>query len=205
MFARFFAVLTVSLLCANSAAASLFTLTSSPAEPIWQGESFFITEGDEHSFSGWISDGSPDHSSGVRIRVAHHKSTYGPDWDPTRGEQYHYWWLRFDAPLGSLLEPGLYEGATRYPFNQITGDPGIDISGDHLGYNTVAGFFEVLHIGPDSFAATFTQYGDGNTEWWASGSIYYNCDPPVVPEPASMALVGSGIIGLTALRRKAAA
>lgn len=50
--------------------------------------------------------------------------------------------LNFAAPPGEVLAPGVYDDAQRAPFREA-GRPGIDISGDGRGCNTVAGRFEV--------------------------------------------------------------
>jgi hypothetical protein len=50
--------------------------------------------------------------------------------------------LEFAAPPGQTLVPGVYDKAQRAPFREA-GRPGIDISGDGRGCNTVSGRFEV--------------------------------------------------------------
>ena len=56
----------------------------------------------------------------------------------------------------------------RWPF-QTPGTPGLDVSGDGRGANTVAGQFTVTQAVYDAsgnviaFAASFTQYGDGSS------------------------------------------
>jgi RTX calcium-binding nonapeptide repeat (4 copies) len=50
--------------------------------------------------------------------------------------------LEFAAPPGQVLAPGVYDKAQRAPFREA-GRPGIDISGDGRGCNTVSGRFEV--------------------------------------------------------------
>jgi hypothetical protein len=54
----------------------------------------------------------------------------------------HSFDLSFAAPAGSPLIPGTYEDAQRFGF-QAAGHPGLDVSGDSLGCNTVAGRFVV--------------------------------------------------------------
>jgi Ca2+-binding RTX toxin-like protein len=53
-----------------------------------------------------------------------------------------YFSLDFAAPPGKALAPGTYVGAQRAPFREA-GRPGIDISGDGRGCNTIEGLFEV--------------------------------------------------------------
>src|SRR5918992_442224 len=50
--------------------------------------------------------------------------------------------MDFAAPPGQVLAPGVYDDAQRAPFREA-GHPGIDISGDGRGCNTVTGRFEV--------------------------------------------------------------
>ncbi len=53
--------------------------------------------------------------------------------------------LTFAAPPGKRLKPGFYDGAQRAPFREA-GRPGIDISGDGRGCNTIEGRFDVKDI-----------------------------------------------------------
>lgn len=55
------------------------------------------------------------------------------------GDYFH---MDFAAPSGQALAPGTYVGAQRAPFAEA-GRPGIDISGDGRGCNTIEGLFEV--------------------------------------------------------------
>lgn len=52
----------------------------------------------------------------------------------------------FASPEGTVLQPGTYERARRYPFQTGT-HPGLDVSGNHLGCNTVSGRFVVRDLG----------------------------------------------------------
>lgn len=76
------------------------------------------------------------------------------------------WTLAFDAPTGTTLTPGHYDGATRHPFN---GDgPGLSVSGSGRGCNTLTGAFTVREISwaatgaVERFSADFTQYCDNS-------------------------------------------
>ena len=79
------------------------------------------------------------------------------------------WWdLYFDssqlsAPLGAQV----YEGAERWPF-QSPGRPGLDVSGDGRGCNTVTGRFQIETLkltgsSLTSFTATFEHHCEGGT------------------------------------------
>lgn len=94
------------------------------------------------------------------------------------------WWnLEFQAPAGTQLVPGIYEGATRYPFNDDN-TPGLSLSGDGRGCNTLTGRFEVheAEYGPYGylvrFHASFEQHCEGGqTAAWGEVSIS-NPPPP---------------------------
>jgi len=79
-----------------------------------------------------------------------------------------FWSLNMAAPAGTKLLPGVYEGATRWPF-QAPPTPGLDFSGDGRGCNTSTGRFEVLEAVYASFGyverfhATFEQHCEGGT------------------------------------------
>ena len=102
------------------------------------------------------------------------------------------WWnLEFAAPAGSQLLPGVYEGATRYPF-QADHTPGLSLSGDGRGCNTLTGRFEVheAEYGPFGylvrFRASFEQHCEGGeTAAWGEVSIV---NPPP-PEALAMSVV----------------
>jgi hypothetical protein len=94
--------------------------------------------------------------------------------------------LRFAAPHGANIEPGEYLRATRWPF-QSPSSPGLDISGDGRGCNTLAGHFKVQEIrynlsgGVDLFRATFEQYC-GSSGGPLNGEVRIGiAEPPPVP------------------------
>ncbi|MGF9765118.1 hypothetical protein AAII07_59775, partial [Microvirga sp. 0TCS3.31] len=78
------------------------------------------------------------------------------------------WWdAQFRAPQGQILLPGrTYTGATRYGFN--AGNPGLDVSGNGRGCNTLTGQFTVHEATYDngyltSFRISFEQHCEGST------------------------------------------
>jgi hypothetical protein len=96
------------------------------------------------------------------------------------------WWdLRFAAPAGATITPGVYEGATRWPFQSPTG-PGLDVSGDGRGCNTLTGRFVVLEAVVDGlgnlaqFAADYEQHCEGGTPA-LFGSVRYRSAVPLGP------------------------
>jgi hypothetical protein len=76
------------------------------------------------------------------------------------------WNAEFAGPTSARLKPGDYENAQRYPF-QPAGTPGLSISGNGNGCNTLTGNFHVLQIGYNSsgvlqnFSANFEQHCEG--------------------------------------------
>lgn len=100
----------------------------------------------------------------------------------------------FSAPSGENLVTGSsFSGATRYPFNSST-RPGISISGNGRGCNTVKGWFEVkeaLYDGsgqPARIAIDFRQNCEGGTPALI-GAIRYNSNLPT-ELPAVVAIAG---------------
>ena len=104
----------------------------------------------------------------------------------------HFWFLNFAAPQNADLVPGVYENATRWPFHSPTG-PGMDVSGEGRGCNTLIGRFEVLEVvyGPsgevDRFAATFEQHCEGAAPALL-GSVLFNSTLPPPPPPPTVCL-----------------
>jgi len=72
-------------------------------------------------------------SDGAALGVSVSGGTYGASYNMT-----------FVAPDGPL-RPGVYVGAQRAPFREA-GRPGIDVSGDGRGCNTISGSFEVREL-----------------------------------------------------------
>ena len=103
-----------------------------------------------------------------------------------------YWYVDIAAPQGSQLVPGSYEGAVRYPF-QSPAQPGLSISGDGRGCNTVTGRFDVIEatFGPNGyierFHATFEQHCEG---FGAAlfGEVQVANPPPPTPLEISLTL-----------------
>ena len=106
------------------------------------------------------------------------------------------WNLDFAAPQGAPLAAGAYENAVRYPFNNGPG-PGINLTGERRGCNTIKGRFDVLEVayGSDGsverFAADFVQHCEGGLPA-LFGQIRFNSLQPVYTEtmlPAPFAFV----------------
>ncbi|MEH1772880.1 DUF4347 domain-containing protein [Nostoc sp.] len=110
-------------------------------------------------------------SSNNAVRVTYTEpGTGGKSWD-----------LSFAAPFNAPLTAGTtYTNAARFPF-QATNQPGLSVSGDGRGYNSLTGEFTVNQIiygvGSEilSFDATFRENGDGDPiNESFKGRIQYN-------------------------------
>jgi hypothetical protein len=102
----------------------------------------------------------------------------------------HWWYLYFAAPANAPLTVGVYEDATRWPFQSPT-KPGLSVGGDDSGCNMLNGRFEVVEAvyGPggqvERFAATFEQHCEGLPAALASNL------PPADPSHITVAAANS--------------
>lgn len=97
----------------------------------------------------------------------------------------HWWYLDFSSGDGALLASGtLYENAERFPFAS-PGKPGLDVSGDGRGCNTLGGKFRVLDVEYGSgttinrFVAEFEQHCENGAKA-LYGTVRFNA-APVMP------------------------
>ena len=115
------------------------------------------------------------------------------------------WNVSFAAPFEQTLVPGLYDGATRFPF-QDASNPGLSASGDGRGCNRSGGRFEVVEAQYDSngnienFDAFFAQFCENESAMGTPalfGRVRYNASSSV-PEPSSgvAILIGFGTLTL---------
>ena len=114
------------------------------------------------------------------------------------------WWdLYFVPPSGTILTPGLYEGATRWPFQSPTA-PGLSVSGDGRGCNNLTGRFRVLEaeFAPSGqvmrFAVDYEQHCEGMVPA-LFGSVRYNSSAPMVQASVTGGSVIEGDSGARAL------
>jgi len=191
------------VLCANSAfALTMFSFDSSQNSWVGQGESVYVMPEDGYLFKLWSS--TLNH---VSICIFSLNSPFGPEWAPSSGEDYNYWFLDLAAPFNDPLEVGFYDDTARYPF-QDDDQPGLTLSGNHRGNNRNGGFFEISEIAFDennvltNLSVDFTQYGEEQESRWITGSLRYNSNETApVPEPTTLALLGLGIVGIISQRK----
>jgi hypothetical protein len=98
------------------------------------------------------------------------------------------WYLAFEAPGRTRVVPGVYEDAARFPFQAFT-QPGLDVSGDGRGCNTLTGRFVVIeaeYASSDKWApftrlaVDFEQHCEGGAPI-ARGAIRFNSAVPCKP------------------------
>jgi hypothetical protein len=143
-------------------------------------------------------------------------------WDPFNNEEVAFWAFdsilndQFDAPDLVNFNPFDPEWVVAIgdltindvDFNGVTGTVNVD-------HNQGSGKLDFIGVAPTMdlsqyygkgywFLADFYLGGltDGFEELYLSGT--YAVPPPVIPEPASMALFGLGLLGVARLRRKKA-
>ena len=174
-------------------ATMMLQFESSPSSWVGQGESRFATPD-----NGYIFSVQSLFDNSLYFRVERE--------GPSHSDPLHdHWSLALAAPFGSMLTVGLYEGATRWPF-QNDEDPGLSFSGNHHGNNRNLGVFNILEAvylpsgEIESLAVDFTQYGEQNSDWWINGKLRYNSDLTLVPLPASVWLFMAGLATLTLVR-----
>lgn len=110
-----------------------------------------------------------------------------------------YWHFDASAAGGGQLQVGLYDNATRFPFN--TDNPGLSFWGCGRGDNTLTGWFDVSSIAYSngvlvSAAIDWVQYDEGVLSEKITGYVHYNYIPPpslsVLP---ARGFAGSGPVG----------
>ena len=147
----------------NDPLSTLLYFNSEPGDFIGQGQQFSFTPAD-----GTIT-ASRNFDNGITIEFD------GAD----------LWFLDFVAPGDAALQPGQYEGATRFPFQSPT-RPGLDVSGDGRGCNKLTGRFVVLEVvygaggSVQKLAVDYEQHCEGGAPA-LYGSVRFNSAVPIEP------------------------
>ena len=127
------------------AGSNSLTMTSDTGDYIGCGQNWNYGSGATYSlYNPYPSN--PTYTNAVAMSV-----TSGSDW----------WYLDFWAPNNARFVPGMtYTGATRFPFNSSS-QPGMDISGNGRGSNTLTGWFRVSRVayGPSGEVLVFVTFG----------------------------------------------
>jgi hypothetical protein len=156
-------------------------LQSQPGDYIGQGAEELYT-----SANAFIDGSLPQGGSTFNARVV-------------QGNYVEWWYFTIAAPIGQPLAVGSYTGAVRAAFRPA-GTPGLDISGNGRGCNTLTGKFNVTALtfstyGEVSlFDATFEQHCEGGSTALV-GRIRLEIPPPtpgVTLPPSSMTVPTSG-------------
>jgi hypothetical protein len=130
----------------------------------------YITQGLSYSYSAAAGD-TLNATGGPAI---FHLNINGANGD--------WWSLDLAAPTGETLQPGVYDGATRYPFNG--GGPGLDVSGNGRGCNTLTGSFTIQSYKPgingavEEMQAFFEQHCEGGAAALRGTVTIGNPTPP---------------------------
>jgi hypothetical protein len=173
-------MLSVNLLPAQD----ILYFTSSPGSWIGQGQTLNFTDPADFSVSRYFSQGA--YTDALQFSVAGY-------------------YLFLVGPNYTVPTVGYYPDATRWPF--MGAGAGLSFEAPGRGDNTLTGYFNVLQADYDSsgnvvsFAADFTQYDEGVTADWVSGSLRYNSTIPVpAPEPTDLAILAASLATLSLYR-----
>lgn len=161
---------------------TFLSFVSDPGDFVGQGRTLFLT---------------PETSS-FQSRAEQNNRVVSVFLFPFNSADGLFWFLDLAAPQGQQLVPGVYEGATRYPF-QTPGEPGISFVGDGRGCNTATGRFQVFEsvYGPagyvERFRADFEQHCEGGTPA-LRGTIQIVNPPPPQPLALTVTVNGDGSV-----------
>jgi hypothetical protein len=189
---------------AKSFADTVLYYTSTPGSWVGGGETATVTPATNFGFDFLARQ---NFDNGVSFFI--------DDFDQNPNFQSRRWWfLDFAAPSDAALAPGLYLGATRFPF-QKPNEPGLSFGGNGRGNNMQTGYFRVFEVqlgangAVTAFSADFLQYDETQTVHYSWGSIRFNSVVPItetpilrpVPAPPAALLLGLGIAAMSVRRR----
>lgn len=128
---------------ALSAAVGTSAVAGAAVRPAATGPRFVITMFSDHG--DYIGAGSPQEFDQTNTTMSGSLSPGGISLSLSGGTSGTNWSVVIDPPSGSSFKVGYYSGAQRAEF-RTAGHPGLDITGDGRGCNTVSGSFEVRRL-----------------------------------------------------------
>ncbi|MCP4492203.1 MAG: hypothetical protein GY820_33575 [Gammaproteobacteria bacterium] len=149
-------------------------LVSDPGDYIGQGQSYSY---DDNNASITYSR---NYDNGITVSI-----------NNLPGDPSLLWTFNLAAPGNAEIQPGVYEGAERFPFQGIE-NPGLSFTGNGRGCNTLEGSFEVYDVTYDgggdvtALSVSFEQHCGGNVPA-LRGTIVFNTVPPVGVSTIGMA------------------
>ncbi|MEL7536910.1 MAG: hypothetical protein AAFZ58_02635 [Pseudomonadota bacterium] len=160
------AVSLVALVATSAQADVTVEIISEPGDYIGQGQTY--------SYDDTNADirFSRNFDNGISVRIQN-----------LPGQPSDWWNLDLAAPGDAEIAPGVYSGATRFPFQDVT-VPGLSFTGNGRGCNTSTGSFQVFDVDYDelgevtSLSVDFEQFC-GNSSFPLRGTIVFNTVPPV--------------------------
>ncbi|MGI9238917.1 MAG: hypothetical protein ACR2QZ_16075 [Woeseiaceae bacterium] len=149
-----------------ASAETTIDIVSDPGDYIGLGQTYSYTDSDaDIRFSR-------NYDNGITVSIGN-----------LPGEPSNWWTLNLAAPGNAEIQAGVYEGATRFPFQAID-EPGVSFSGNGRGCNRLTGSFDVLEVAYDgggnvtALTASFEQHCEDATPG-LYGTIVFNTIPPV--------------------------
>ncbi len=136
---------------AASAAAGPSAVAAAAVSPAVSAPRFVVTMFSDHG--DYIGAGNPQEFDQTNAAMSGSVSPGGISLSLSGGTSGTDWSLVIDPPKGSTFKVGYYSRAQRAEF-RTAGHPGLDITGDGRGCNTVSGAFEVRRLAVSNGAIT---------------------------------------------------
>jgi hypothetical protein len=136
---------------AAGAAISSSAVAAAAVGPAVAGPRFVVTMFSDHG--DYIGAGVPQEFDQTNAAIGGSLSASGISLSVSGGTSGTDWTLDVDPARGATLKVGYYRGAQRAVF-RTAGHPGLDISGDGRGCNTVSGAFDVRDLAISNSAIT---------------------------------------------------